>query len=342
MYPTKSPSHRPLRVSYIAVKPPRRPRDFQLIDPHLREQPSFKRLRRLLPEPEIVLHGMLAGLYAFAYKFAQDGDLSPFDDADLADAVAYEGDPAAMMKALKKSNYLTDQGEIVDWYAFGGARFAERTYEAERKWDYRQRQKQVNVSQGQSMSTGHSGTVPECPEMSRNVPLDKSRQDTPPSLKGSPPQGVTVKYEAAFETWWTAYGKVGSKADAYMLWQHWRRQGAAEKDLLLAARNFRASDPRFPEFQKEGRTFLARKPNRWLEWVNPEPKPNGNGKREPQPITCPGCGELLTQRELVDEHVTFNDGHSWWHTACRQPKKHRDRSSEPQRLSSLLPTLEAQ
>lgn len=73
-----------------------------------------------------------------------------------------------------------------------------------------------------------------------------------------------------FAEWWSAYGKVGSKADALKLYRHWRTHGASRDDLLAAAVAYRdhctATDCKLAH----ARTFLAKKPNRWREWADGE------------------------------------------------------------------------
>ena len=76
---------------------------------------------------------------------------------------------------------------------------------------------------------------------------------------------------AAFDEWWTAYGKVGSKAEALSLYRWWRTTGkASADDLLAAAVNYRAHCSATDCKMQHGRTFLAKKPNRWDEWARGE------------------------------------------------------------------------
>lgn len=78
-------------------------------------------------------------------------------------------------------------------------------------------------------------------------------------------------YSAAFEEWWEAYGRHGGKADAFKLWTHWTKKGASTADLLTAARNYVADCMQRDRLISDGRTFLARNPNRWAEWLDPRP-----------------------------------------------------------------------
>lgn len=70
-----------------------------------------------------------------------------------------------------------------------------------------------------------------------------------------------------FLDWWTAWGKRGSRADAALCYAFWIARGASPADLLTAARNYLADCRRCERKQKDGATFLAKKPNRWEEWL---------------------------------------------------------------------------
>ena len=84
-------------------------------------------------------------------------------------------------------------------------------------------------------------------------------------------EGIASKYTEDFEEWWEAYGRRGNKADAAKLWTHWTKHGATVPDLLTAARNYITDCERRDRLIADGRTFLARNPNRWAEWVIPHP-----------------------------------------------------------------------
>jgi len=79
-----------------------------------------------------------------------------------------------------------------------------------------------------------------------------------------------VANDEDFEHWWTAFGKVGSKADARELYSWWRAHGATADDLLRAATSYRAHCTATDCKLKHARTFLAKKPNRWREWADGE------------------------------------------------------------------------
>jgi len=73
-----------------------------------------------------------------------------------------------------------------------------------------------------------------------------------------------------FAEWWSAYGKVGSKADALTLYRYWRQHGATADDLLMAAVAYRQHCEATACKLQHARTFLARKPCRWREWADGE------------------------------------------------------------------------
>ena len=80
-----------------------------------------------------------------------------------------------------------------------------------------------------------------------------------------------TSYSHDFEEWWSVYGRVGSKADAALLYRHWRERGASEDELLAAATAYRAHCEATGTKMQHGRSFLAKKPCRWSEWADGEP-----------------------------------------------------------------------
>jgi hypothetical protein len=119
-------------------------------------------------------------------------------------------------------------------------------------------------------------------------------------------KSVDNSFEADFDEWWGSSGKVGSRADAKVLYIHWRTVGGASKaDLLSAITNYHRRCTDDGSWEQHGRTFLAKRDreghniNRWSEWLDPtaHAPARGNGKpivpRRPQ---CE-CGCDLTPDE---------------------------------------------
>ena len=78
-----------------------------------------------------------------------------------------------------------------------------------------------------------------------------------------------------FEEWWSASGRVGSKADAGALYKWWRTTGGASRDeLLTAIVSYRSHCCATNCLQQHGRTFLVKatksQPARWPEWASGE------------------------------------------------------------------------
>lgn len=89
------------------------------------------------------------------------------------------------------------------------------------------------------------------------------------------PSGAVAQesVEADFEEWWAASRRVGTKADAFLLYRHWREQGAGSGELLTAVTRYVEHCTATDRRQMDGRTFLARTDqhrnpvNRWREWA---------------------------------------------------------------------------
>jgi len=95
------------------------------------------------------------------------------------------------------------------------------------------------------------------------------------SLSLTPAVAVVDASAGDFEVWWSTYGKVGSKADAFDLWRWWVTKGGATKEeLLTAAINYTRHCVATSCKMLHGRTFLAKpapdKSPRWPEWANGE------------------------------------------------------------------------
>jgi hypothetical protein len=149
----------------------RRVRSWQKADPHLRRHPSFLKFARLLDVNPNLANGILSGVWAFAFDFAPDGDLSRFDPDDLALSLDWEMDGALVWRAMRDAGFLESGGIIADWESWGGAVFSDRKREAERKWDQR------NLSEQENVSTGHTGTMPMSQGQVGTKPREEKRRE---------------------------------------------------------------------------------------------------------------------------------------------------------------------
>lgn len=98
----------------------------------LAEHPKRKRLSRLLGASKAETIGLLHMLWWWAMDYAKDGDLSRFDDGDIADACDWPGDAAAFMAALIGAGFVAETRHIHDWHDYAGRLIEKREANAER------------------------------------------------------------------------------------------------------------------------------------------------------------------------------------------------------------------
>lgn len=119
-------------------------------------------------------------------------------------------------------------------------------------------------------------------------------------------------YTEDFTAWLKVYGNGRDKADAEPLYGYWRDQGATAEELLVAAKNYRASCEGENVTMKYAKTFLAKDPCRWREWVKPETLAP---RDQPSPIEiqheeviCPACGEEVSAKERAESAIWTPSG----------------------------------
>ena len=111
----------------------------------LRNHPKTKRLARELRISPAAATGHLHFLWWWAIDYAPDGDLTEFDDWEIADAAGYECDePAQFKDALIFSGFLdnTEQGTLIihDWNDYAGKSLKQREQARKRTQRYREKQ----------------------------------------------------------------------------------------------------------------------------------------------------------------------------------------------------------
>jgi hypothetical protein len=234
----------------------RQTRDWQKIDPHLRHHPWFGRLVRKLDTDPIVAHGLLAGLWAFAFDFAQDSYIGKYSAADLAEAVGWQGDADQMMAALMHAGYIDDKMCLHHWSEWGGALFADRTADAHRKWDNRHSEQEV-------MSTDNAGQCRTMPQ--RRVEKKRREKSNPPT----PLAGGNGDTPQLFADFWNAYPRKIDKQTALRAWTARVKAGEDPVAMTTAAQHYAEHCQREytePRYIKHASTFLG--PDRpFLDWV---------------------------------------------------------------------------
>lgn len=128
----------------------------------LRHHYKVKRLARELKITTAAAVGHLHFLWWWAVDFVPDGDLSKFDDEEIADAMGYEGkDPGKAKNALVFAGFLDNSkhGSITihDWREYAGRTLMQRekskAANRERQKRYRDRQNAPKAA----LQTGDSG-----------------------------------------------------------------------------------------------------------------------------------------------------------------------------------------
>lgn len=109
--------------------------------------PKIGRLCRLLPDvSEAAAVGHLASLWTWAMSYAPDGDLSKFDELDIAIGARYLGDASAFVSAITRAGFLDPDESgalsIHDWADYGGRLQEQREAAAENARQWRARKKE--------------------------------------------------------------------------------------------------------------------------------------------------------------------------------------------------------
>ena len=162
--------------------------------------PKTKKLARLLSVSLPAAVGHLHYLWWWALDFAPTGSLGKYDEADIADAMQWDGDPATLVEALLASGYVdeTDDGLMIhDWAEYAGKLLERRAKDRARK---RAAAESAGVPQEfQRKDDGEDedgGTLPSVPNQPTNrtehnqpYRTDRTEQDTtaPDQPGGKPP-----------------------------------------------------------------------------------------------------------------------------------------------------------
>jgi len=124
----------------------------------LRDHPKTKRAARTLGISRPQMIGHLLCLWWWCLDYAQDGNLTDFDNADIADAAEWDGEPDDFVNALltcgpaDRSGFLTnDDGlRVNDWSQYGGKYITKRNQGRDRQRTYRERNADVTRYAGVS------------------------------------------------------------------------------------------------------------------------------------------------------------------------------------------------
>lgn len=269
----------------------RRQRDWQKSDPHLREHPAFRDFCALLDCPPVVAHGLLAGLWAFAFKFAQDGDITRFSARQIATATGWEGNPDKLLEALEEAGFVEQTNRtnrtksLHDWYEWGGALFAERTYHSRRRWNQRhakdvdmqeevsQRVAATNtrVTQCRSDTVRQSATV--APEERREEEIKPLKPLTLlPSPRGDGGRETKHRQKQFDEVFWPDYPNKQGKAQARKKWTRLADEDRARAIFVAKAMAYSVEQGwKDAKLCPYGSTFINQR--RWEDWFDEDGQP---------------------------------------------------------------------
>jgi hypothetical protein len=275
----------------------RRQRDWQKTDPHLRRHPAFLRFCSDLGVTDNEAHGILAGLWAFAFDFAQDGDLARFSQEDVALAIGYHDDAEQLFMSLRQ--YFLDGDRIRSWEEWGGALFSERTFNAQRRWDQRHARKADEQEEVSRDNMRQSATV--APEKKRE---EKRREkDLKPLAPAAKTRAAVTRHRQdpleGFAEFWRMYPKKERRGDAE---KDWRKLSTTEREqattAAAAVAYAVANGYREMEFVPQGATWVHQQ--RWRDWYDDDGQmivpasyaDQGNGKLQ---------GEVSRLARVADE-----------------------------------------
>ncbi|MBM3944171.1 MAG: hypothetical protein FJ317_01600 [SAR202 cluster bacterium] len=101
--------------------------------------PKLRKLARDLDVPQPQAVGHLFYLWAFAARYAPDGDLGRYTPEELADPAHWDGDPPAFTGALRSAGFLDEDGRLHDWMDHSGKSIAQYEKEVERSRSNREK-----------------------------------------------------------------------------------------------------------------------------------------------------------------------------------------------------------
>jgi len=103
----------------------------------LRDHPKTIRLTGRLGVHRMQAIGHLHALWWWCLAYADDGDLSEFDNLEVATGAGWDGDADEFVESLTAAGWLTDDRQVHDWYDYAGKLVERRRKDRERKADSR-------------------------------------------------------------------------------------------------------------------------------------------------------------------------------------------------------------
>lgn len=262
----------------------------------LRSHPKTGRFARALGITKPAAIGHLHCLWWWCLDFAPDGNLSPFEPEEIAEAAMWDGDPADLLAALIAAGFLDQDGATIgihNWNTYAGRLDTQRIANAERQQRHRDRKRQPNADPDPADT--RNGDVTVTPPL-RNGPEKRREEDTRghknthtgtavPDGADAPDVRVPEdfdtpleprkppRYSTSYSQFWTAYpsGR-GNKKQTYEEWRRIRPDSLLIEEIMRGLAAWNASD--------RWRRGVVMNPKRWLRdraWENPAPRSAAKG-----------------------------------------------------------------
>jgi hypothetical protein len=160
----------------------------------LRDHPKLGRLARRLSISKPQAVGHLVFLWFWSTDYASDGDLSPFDAQEIAEAAGWDGDADIFVSGLIYAGFVDQNnaggpGQIHDWQEYGGKLADRRKANAERQRKHREQAQNAPVTP----PPAPKHPTPDVTESLRNADVTR----TSPSRNGATVQNSTVPNQFA-------------------------------------------------------------------------------------------------------------------------------------------------
>jgi hypothetical protein len=207
----------------------------------LRDHPKTKRAARALGIARPQMIGHLLCLWWWCLDYAQDGDLSDFDNADIADAAEWEGDPETFVSALlncgpsDRPGFLiaSDDGLTVnDWQEYGGKFIAKRGGNKERQARHRERNAPGNTEDtSRNALVTRDNSVSNAPTVQYSTVQKITEQDR---TEDKPTEITTMSLNGEAPTNWVASSTVGPSSVTVLGRSFLKRIGFLNPDSFLS------------------------------------------------------------------------------------------------------------
>ena len=181
----------------------------------------------------------MAHLWCWALDNAQEGDLTEFIPAVIADAAAWPGNPDQFVEAMKSSRYLVeinDKMMLCNWMDYAGKLIEKRKQDAERKRMTRERPADIQRTSSGHPCDGARNRNPNHNQVYITTPLP------PPETKTKPKPLLPGGQATLFEQFWQAYPRKKSKGAAEKAWTKIKPDEQLHNRIMSALESAKTSE----------------------------------------------------------------------------------------------------